>query len=81
MHYTPLALVEGCEVRTHGTTLYNSIYRIDDHMLVNAHLWGMNAYGAPLWYLRRVPDTQPSLFDAYLSSFDEVWSAATSVGA
>jgi transcriptional regulator with XRE-family HTH domain len=79
MHYTPLASVEGCQVRMHGTTLYNSIYRVDDHMLVNAHLWGMNAYGAPLWHLRRVPDAAPGMFDTYLASFDEVWSIATTV--
>lgn len=79
MHYTPLASVEGCQVRTHGTTLYNSVYRVDDQMLVNAHLWGMNAYGAPLWHLRRVPDAQPSMFDTYLASFDEVWATATTI--
>jgi hypothetical protein len=79
MHYRPLAAVEGCEVRLHGTTLYNSIYRVDDEMLVNAHLWGMNAYGAPLWHLRREPDAEPILFDAYLTSFDEVWAAGTAL--
>lgn len=79
MHYTPVASVEGCQVRLHSTTLYNSIYRADDHMLVNAHLWGMNAYGAPLWHLRRAHDARPSMFDAYLASFDEVWSTATPV--
>jgi hypothetical protein len=48
-------------------------------MLINTHLWGMNAYGAPLWHLRRQHDAQPSMFDAYLASFDEVWSNATAV--
>ena len=53
MHYRPLAGVAGIEVRTHATTLYNSIYRADDQALVNAHVWGVNAYGAPVWHLRR----------------------------
>jgi hypothetical protein len=53
MHYRPLAGVSGIEVRTHATTLYNSIYRADDQALVNAHVWGVNAYGAPVWHLRR----------------------------
>lgn len=47
MHYKPLADTPGIEVRTHGTTLYNSLYRADDQQLVNAHVWGVNAYAAP----------------------------------
>ena len=31
----------------HDTTLYNSIYRFDDELLVNAHLYGDNAYARP----------------------------------
>jgi len=38
MHYRPLAGTPGIEVRTHGTTLYNSLYRADDQQLVNAHI-------------------------------------------
>ena len=40
---------------THGTTLYNSIYRVDDEMLVNTHVYGVNAYAAPVLHLRRSP--------------------------
>jgi transcriptional regulator with XRE-family HTH domain len=43
MHYRPLAGTPGIEVRTHETTLYNSLYRADDQQLVNAHVWGVNA--------------------------------------
>jgi hypothetical protein len=53
LHYQPLIDVPGIGLRTHGTTLYNSIYRVDDQMLVNAHVWGVNAYAAPVWHLRR----------------------------
>lgn len=74
MHYAPLAGMRGIQVRQHSTTLYNSVYRADDEMLVNAHLWGMNAYGAPMWHLRRRQDGDSSLFDAYATSFDDVWS-------
>jgi hypothetical protein len=63
-------------LRRHGTTLYNSIYGGDDQMLVNAHLWGMNAYGAPLWHLRRAETGPASLFDAYAASLDEIWTGA-----
>ncbi|MFE2096994.1 XRE family transcriptional regulator [Streptomyces sp. NPDC059468] len=77
MHYRPLAGVPGIEVRTHATTLYNSIYRADDQALVNAHVWGVNAYGAPVWHLRR--SGQGGMFDTYASSFDAVWETATPV--
>ncbi|GGN13993.1 helix-turn-helix domain-containing protein [Streptomyces fuscichromogenes] len=75
MHYRPLAGVSGIEVRTHATTLYNSIYRADDQALVNAHVWGVNAYGAPVWHLRR--SGEGGMFDTYASSFDAVWETAT----
>ncbi|OLZ68553.1 XRE family transcriptional regulator [Streptomyces sp. IMTB 2501] len=77
MHYRPLAGVPGIEVRTHATTLYNSIYRADDQALVNAHVWGVNAYGAPVWHLRR--NGEGGMFDTYASSFDAVWETATPV--
>ncbi|MEH0577299.1 helix-turn-helix domain-containing protein [Streptomyces sp. B21-108] len=77
MHYHPLVGVPGIEVRTHATTLYNSIYRADDQALVNAHVWGVNAYSAPVWHVRR--SRAGSMFDTYAHSFDAVWATATPV--
>ncbi|WP_340563792.1 helix-turn-helix domain-containing protein [Streptomyces sp. GSL17-111] len=77
MHYRPLLGVPGIEIRTHGTTLYNSIYRADDQMLVNAHVWGVNAYGAPVWHMRRHDNGR--IFNTYAQSFDAVWATATPV--
>lgn len=77
MHYRPLLGVPGVEIRTHGTTLYNSIYRADDQLLANAHVWGVNAYGAPVWHLRRNGDG--GIFDTYAQSFDAVWTTAKPV--
>ncbi|MFI1155869.1 XRE family transcriptional regulator [Streptomyces sioyaensis] len=77
MHYRPLLGVPGIEIRTHGTTLYNSIYRADDQLLANAHVWGVNAYGAPVWHLRRNGDG--GIFDTYAQSFDAVWTTAKPV--
>ncbi|MFF4951582.1 helix-turn-helix domain-containing protein [Streptomyces chattanoogensis] len=77
MHYRPLIGTPGIELRTHGTTLYNSIYRADDQMLVNAHVWGTNAYGAPVWHLRRHNDG--GMFDGYTESFNAVWATAKPV--
>lgn len=77
MHYRQLLGVPGVEIRTHGTTLYNSIYRADDQLLANAHVWGVNAYGAPVWHLRRNGDG--GIFDTYAQSFDAVWTTAKPV--
>jgi hypothetical protein len=72
MHYSPLIDTPGVEVHRHATTLYNSIYRGDDQMLVNAHVFGMNAYGAPLWHLRR--ESEGGIFDGYAESYEAVWA-------
>ncbi|MFG2979236.1 helix-turn-helix domain-containing protein [Streptomyces sp. NPDC048331] len=77
LHYRSLVDIAGVEIRTHGTTLYNSIYRADDQALVNAHVWGVNAYGAPVWHLRR--HESGSMFDTYAESFDAVWATAQEV--
>ncbi|MFF2522205.1 XRE family transcriptional regulator [Streptomyces liangshanensis] len=77
MHYRPLAEVSGIKVRTHATTLYNSIYRADDQAMVNAHVRGVNAYAAPVWHLRR--SGEGGMFDTYTRSFDAVWETATPV--
>ncbi|WP_329464228.1 helix-turn-helix domain-containing protein [Streptomyces sp. NBC_01431] len=74
LHYHPLADTPGIELRTHGTTLYNSLYRADDQVLVNAHVWGTNAYGAPVWHLRR--HESGGMFDTYADSFHAVWETA-----
>lgn len=77
MHYRPLVGVSGIEIRTHETTLYNSLYRADDQLLVNAHVWGANAYGAPVWHLRR--NGEGGMFDTYGQSFDAVRATAKPV--
>jgi hypothetical protein len=77
LHYRPLLGVPGIELRTHSTTLYNSLYRADDQALVNAHVWGVNAYGAPVWHLRR--NGAGGMFDTYAESFHAVWETARPV--
>jgi hypothetical protein len=72
--YRPLATVDGIEIRCHATTLYNSIYRFDDEMLVNTHVYGFMAAHAPLLHLRRL--SGGDLFETYSESFDSVWSAS-----
>jgi hypothetical protein len=65
----------GVELRFHATTLYNSIYRFDDDMLVNAHVYGAPAAHSPALHLRRLPGGQ--LVDHYQASFERVWEQAS----
>lgn len=70
----PLAADAMIEVRLHATTLYNSVYRVDDQVLVNAHVYGNTAACAPVLHLRKV--TGGSLVTLYLECIDRVWEQA-----
>ncbi len=73
-YYRPLLHEAGCEVRLHDTTLYSSLFRYDDNLLVNPHVFGQPASANPLLHLRRVEDA--GWFDIYSESFDAVWARA-----
>ena len=72
--YRPARSVEGIDVRFHRTVLYNSIYRADDDLLVNTHIYGVTAAYAPVWHFRRVPGGE--IATAYMESFERVWESA-----
>ncbi|HEY5990007.1 MAG TPA: hypothetical protein VIV12_27020 [Streptosporangiaceae bacterium] len=61
------------EIRLHDTPLYNSIYRFDDEMIVNTHVYGILAAYTPVMHFRRVDG---SYFGTYLESFERVWASA-----
>ena len=65
----------GVQIRTHATVLYNSIYRFDDEMIVNPHVYGKVAAHAPALHLRRL--SAGDLFTTYADSFTAVWEGAT----
>ena len=69
--YAPLVGCPGVEIRQHGTTLYNSIYRGDDQMVVSAHRFGTSAHATPVLKLRHA--APGGLFDGYAESFEDVW--------
>ena len=46
-------------------------------MLINTHVWGVNAFGAPVWHIRRTDGGM--MFPTYAQSFDAVWAQGTSV--
>lgn len=71
----PLLALDGVELRLHSTPLYNSIYRADDEMMVNTHVYGASATVAPVMHLRRVAGGD--MVAMYLESFERVWSQAT----
>jgi hypothetical protein len=70
--YRPLQDVTGVEMRFHKTTLYNSIFRFDDEMVVNTHVYGFQAAHAPAMHLRRL--SAGDLFETYSESFEHVWN-------
>lgn len=73
-NYRDLLNAPNAEFRKHGTVLYNSIYRADDEMLVNMHLYGLPAHMTPLMHLRRVPGAE--LLSGYADSFERVWAVS-----
>jgi transcriptional regulator with XRE-family HTH domain len=73
-YYLPLEGI--AEIRLHDTPLYNSIYRFDDEMLVNAHVYGILAAYTPVLHLRRVDG---AYFSTYTESFERVWGSARPV--
>ena len=69
-----VADMDGIEVRIHGTPLYASIFRIDDTIIANHHIYGSPASDNPALFLRRENDAE--LWDKYGASFDKVWARA-----
>ena len=70
--YAPLQGVPGVEFRFHTTTLYNSIFRFDDEMIVNNHVYGVPGAHAPALHLRKLG--AGDLFSIYVKSFVDVWA-------
>lgn len=76
-YYSPLVAVPGVEFLLHRTCLYNSIFRYDDQMLINQHVYGTYGYMAPILHLRRVRGGD--LFDMYVRSFERVRETASPI--
>lgn len=67
----------GVDVRLHETTLYNSLFRFDDTLLVNTHVYGFPAAHNPVIHMRRATDS--GIFDHHMSGFAKVWERSTPV--
>lgn len=74
--FDPLFAMASVEYRPHAATVYTSIFRFDEQMLVNQHMFGIYGYLAPLMHLQRVDEG--GLFDMFMTSFDRVWHVSGS---
>jgi hypothetical protein len=66
-------------IRISGNTLYSSIFRFDDELLVNTHLFGTPAASSPVLHLRSSGDGPIAV--NVLNSFERVWGQARPVSA
>ena len=66
-----ISRVPGVHVRPHGTTHYASLFRFDETLLANVHVFGVWACHSPVYQLRR--SSSGSLFDFYSASFERAW--------
>jgi hypothetical protein len=71
----PHANTPGLHIRTHCSTLYTSIYRVDDTMIVNFHIYGSPGRNNPVLVLSR--HHEPRLWATLEQAFTRVWDNAT----
>jgi hypothetical protein len=69
-----LVAAGGLELRLHDVLLYNSLYRVDNQILVHQHLYGIAAERTPVYHFYK--SEQEEMFDFYMSSFRRIWKEA-----
>ncbi|SEG93364.1 hypothetical protein SAMN04489712_13832 [Thermomonospora echinospora] len=72
--YRPLCEIDGIAIRQHDTTLYTSIYRADDELMINPHVYGVPAAQAPVIHLHKASTSD--MASTYLDSFERVWATS-----
>ncbi len=72
-YYKPVLASSLVQARQHGTTLYASMFRFDDVLLANPHVYGTTAGHAPVFHINRIPGGR--LFAHYLDSYERVWQS------
>lgn len=68
------ASTPGLQIRTHQTTLYSSIFRVDDRIIVNMHIYGSPGRSNPVMVFTR--SDEPGLWTTFEQAFDRVWDNA-----
>lgn len=71
---TPHLRTPGLQVRTHATTLYNSIFRADNDMIINFHVYGSPGRENPVMIFSRTD--APRLWATFEQAFTRVWDQA-----
>ncbi len=71
-HLEPLFSSVGVEIRYHGASLYNALYRFDDQMLITPYLYKLHGYQHPLLHLKRLGPA--GLFESYAQQFEAIWT-------
>jgi hypothetical protein len=70
----PIHEADGNAVRLSDGTLYASMLRFDDDVLLNTHLWGSPAGDSPVLHFRRQGDH--GIAAHAIRSFERIWAAA-----
>jgi hypothetical protein len=70
----PYASTAGLQIRTHQTTLYTSIFRVDDNVIANFHIYGSPGRNNPVMLFSR--DDEPRLWATLEQAFNAVWNDA-----
>ncbi|MFC6706858.1 DUF5919 domain-containing protein [Flexivirga alba] len=74
----PLIATSGVQARTHRSTLYTSIFRFDDDLFANTHVYGSAANQSPVIHLHRIAGGR--MFSDYLEGFERTWERAVEAG-
>lgn len=72
---SPLAQRDSLEIHLHSTILYASLFRADDELLANLHIYGVPTAAAPVLSIRR--SAEAALFSTYATSFNQTWIHST----
>ena len=70
----PRATTPGLAIRMHQTTLYTSMFRVDDDMIVNFHIYGSPGRNNPVMVFARADE--PRLWATFDQAFNRVWDNA-----
>jgi len=70
----PRATISGLQMRMHQTTLYTSMFRVDDEMIVNFHIYGSPGRSNPVMVFARADE--PRLWATLDRAFEQVWNSA-----
>lgn len=70
----PIAGHPGITIRTHSTPLYVSMFRIDETLIANHHIYGSPASDNPAFVIEKAADLE--LWGKYEASYELIWSTS-----